>query len=237
MVKKGEKLSEETKLKMSLNHDDRSGEKHPMYGKHHSKEARAKMSKSRMGKRMGKDNPRYGVHLSIETKEKIRKARKGIIFHSLATRRKLSKVLRGIPKTAEHKAKTINQWHDKEWKDRQIRLQRLGMIIRPNKPETIMLDLLNTHYPNQWRYTGDGTFIIDGLNPDFVNINGKKQIIEVFGDYWHGEGVRGYRQTEEGREEAFNSFGYATLIIWEHELRNTTKVLEKISIFMGRTQL
>lgn len=49
------------------------GNKHPMYGKHHSKETRKKMSKSRKGERNGM----YGKHHSKETKQKISKAHKG----------------------------------------------------------------------------------------------------------------------------------------------------------------
>jgi len=58
-----------------------------------------------------------------------------------------------------------------------------SMNIKPNKPENKVLNALNKYYPTQWKYTGDGSLIIDGLNPDFVNVNGHKYIIEVFGMY------------------------------------------------------
>ena len=51
---------EESKRKMSDNHADFSGEKHPMFGKHHSEETKKKMSESHIGK-----------HFSEESKKKI----------------------------------------------------------------------------------------------------------------------------------------------------------------------
>ena len=38
-----------------------NGEKHPMYGKHHSEETKKKISKNRRGKCKGKDNHLYGI--------------------------------------------------------------------------------------------------------------------------------------------------------------------------------
>lgn len=46
----------------------RSGEKHYMFGKHHSKEVIEKMSLAKIGKK----NPMFGKHHSEETKNKIR---------------------------------------------------------------------------------------------------------------------------------------------------------------------
>ena len=98
------KHSEETRLRMTLNHADFSGEKNPFYGKHLSKEAKDKISKANKGKFVGEKspfygkkhsqvtrdkisknhadvsgekNPFYGKHLSKEAKDKISKANKG----------------------------------------------------------------------------------------------------------------------------------------------------------------
>ena len=54
------KHSKETRRKISDNHADFSGKKHPMFGKHHSEETKKKMSESHIGK-----------HLSEEAKKKI----------------------------------------------------------------------------------------------------------------------------------------------------------------------
>lgn len=82
----GRKLSEETKEKLSEIAKQRTGEKNPFYGKHHSEESKLKMSESKKGKSLteehkqkisnaikGENHPNYGKHLSEETKKKIGK--------------------------------------------------------------------------------------------------------------------------------------------------------------------
>lgn len=61
-----------------------------------------------------------------------------------------------------------------------------SLKFKPNKPETIILNILNKFFPNEWEYVGDYKFWVNGNNPDFVNYN-KKKIIEFFGNYWHSK--------------------------------------------------
>jgi hypothetical protein len=84
--------------------------------------------------------------------------------------------------------------------------------------------VLQTHFPDEWEYNGDGKVILNGLVPDFVNKNGQKAVIEVFGDYWHSaRSTKHYRkltwhQTELGRTMAYNALGFHSLILWEKQL-------------------
>ena len=77
-----------------------------------------------------------------------------------------------------------------------------------------------------------------GLVPDFVNIDGKKEIIEVFGDYWHDSTKRdlSWHATELGRIMAYQAIGYKCLIIWEHELKELSEeqLINKIKLFFRR---
>ncbi len=142
-------------------------------------------------------------------------------------------------------------WSDPEYRERQVRRRRefwasgspelierrkkmiAGLNLRPNKPETAVFDLLEELFPSEWKYMGDGQVIIGGLNPDFININGKKLIVEVFGDYWHTQKLKPYR-INEGRREVYAAYGYRTLIIWERETKkNLDELNKKVTEFVA----
>ena len=117
--------SEEVKKKMSESH---SGEKHHMFGKHHSEETKKKMSESKKGKPAhnkgvpmseetrrklseakkgllsGEKNPMFGKHHSEETKQKIGEVHKGKHIYE-EQKKKLSIALKGRIMSDEHKKK------------------------------------------------------------------------------------------------------------------------------------
>lgn len=96
---------------------------------------------------------------------------------------------------------------------------------RPNKPEKKIMELLNENFPNEWKYVGDGSIWIDHKNPDFININGKKKLIEFFGDYWHRN------DNGENRIKHFKKYGFETIIIREKELGDLQEIKRKIEQF------
>jgi len=211
----GKHPSEETRQKMRDSHNDwQVGELHPMYGKRHSAESRKKMSDAHIGIQAGENHPMYGQHHSDEAKEKM------IAAHL------------GIPLSGDHKKKigkasknvwdTISEEKRNEWQGN----IRKALACSPNKPEQIILSTLNYLYPGEWEFVGDGQLIIAGKCPDFVNVNGQKKLIELFGDYWH----RG--QDPKDRINIFKPYGFDTLVIWEHELKEMGSVIEKIQNFM-----
>ena len=65
--------NEISKKKMSENHANFKGENHHMYGKHHSKETKRKISEANKGE----NHHMYGKHHSEETKNKISESLKG----------------------------------------------------------------------------------------------------------------------------------------------------------------
>lgn len=105
--------------------------------------------------------------------------------------------------------------------------------VFPNNPEKQIINLLNTLFPDEYKYTGDFSFWIEGKNPDFTNTNGKKKIIELFGNYWHSEKVTGQNTEFHCREKIdhYKKNGYDALIIWESELKGISKLKEKIINF------
>ncbi len=92
--------------------------------------------------------------------------------------------------------------------------------MKPNKPEKLMIKLIKeNNLP--FNYVGDGAIWFRGeghaFNPDFLSKN-PKHIIEIYGDYWHNRADVKLRDT--GRIKVYSSYGYKTLVIWEHELFN-----------------
>ena len=77
-------------------------------------------------------------------------------------------------------------------------------------------------------YNGDFSNWIGNRNPDFLDKNSKK-IIEVFGDWWHGEKYRCSHNDTDSNEvhenkkiEYYRSLGYDCIVLWEgyiHEHR------------------
>jgi len=128
-----------------------------------------------------------------------------------------------------HKERQLRMWRDPEY----ARNQHKAIHAIPNKPETILLELLQNLFPDEYKYVGDGSILIGFKNPDFVNINGQKKVIELFGDYWHSEGVTGVSEEQhvQERKDTFRKYGYQTLVIWEHELENTDLTKQKVLEF------
>lgn len=182
-----------------------------------------------------------GKIYSNETRKKISESSKGNTRwlgrnHNEATRARLRDIHLGtkLPKETKMKMSATHKrlFEDPEHKSRILEAVRMGMTIHPNKPETIVLGMLNEIDLGNWEFTGDGKVVMGGRIPDFFNTNGHKKIIEVFGDYWHGERARCYEETEAGRIELFKGFGYSTLVIWESELKEPERVKGKIREFV-----
>lgn len=95
------------------------------------------------------------------------------------------------------------------------------------KPELKFIEICEK-YNLPFRYTGDGSFWIENVNPDFVECNGKKIAVEVFGDYWHSrpEKIR----EDELKERTLAKYGWKRIIIWQHELDSLPEetIIDKI---------
>lgn len=165
-------------------------------------EVRKKNSESNKGKKLSEE--------TIQ-KMKLRTGEKNGFYgkkHSDKTRKHLSERRKEIWKTEDYVRKIMKAYN-----------------VQPNKKEKKLDEILQTILPNHYRYVGDGQVILEGKNPDFINCNGQKKIIELFGTYWHETSEERYRK------EHFSKYGYDTLIIWEHELKNEKELIEKIKEF------
>ena len=104
----------------------------------------------------------------------------------------------------------------------------------PNKSEEYLFQLIEEVCPNEYKYVGDGSLWIYGLNPDFAHCNGKKKLIELFGEYWHIGVDTPWKRTEFGRKAIFSQLGYDILIVWSKELKDRGAVIERIKEFNNR---
>lgn len=227
---KGKKQSAEAIRKMKENHHYLSGPNHPMFGKTHTDEVKKRLSESHKGIKQSAElirkrvESRRGYRPTEETKAKTSASEKGKIV-SAETRKKCSEANKGIRRSpaTEFKSDSMKaKYRDPSY----IEKMRKAWNIKPNKAEVRMLELLNALYPNEWKYTGDFSFTINGKCPDFVNCNGKKLIIEYFGDHWH------QGDDPKKRSDVFKPYGYETLVIWGSEMKSIENVISRIHSFV-----
>ena len=111
-------------------------------------------------------------------------------------------------------------WQNKEYREQQItRLNSeenvkkalKGLFKRPTSFEKKIIDLCKK-YNFPYKYVGDGELIICYRNPDFVNVNGQKKLIEP---YYSGCHPVNY---EESRGGLFAKYGWKTLFLNEKDL-------------------
>jgi len=232
-------------------------------GSKHTQFARDKMSKAKLGKKItdihkeniGKaskrrwadpvfnqrmSDSRLGHFTSEETKEKI----KTKTSENWKNPEFIEKQRIGVNKCYEDPEYRKRQcagvkklWLDPEWAEKTIQhSNETNETIRPNKPEKKVLGILKT-LESDIEYVGDGSYWVlgTGKNPDFVNEE-KKQIIEVFGCYWHGCKKhfpdKSKQRQNVFRVNKFKKLGYSVLVVWECELKDSQFVIEKIYKFI-----
>jgi very-short-patch-repair endonuclease len=98
-----------------------------------------------------------------------------------------------------------------------------------NKKEKELNRLLQNIFPKEYKFVGNGKIFLDAFNPDFINCNGQKKIIELYGDYWHN--LPDARIRNKMRLKVYRKYGYNTLVIWESELKNKRELKRKVKYF------
>lgn len=103
-------------------------------------------------------------------------------------------------------------------------------------------------------FTGDGKFwrrlplLKHNKNPDFIvpgpdpehPKRGVRQVVEVFGDFWHSKMFTGKVPFEHESEliAAFAEIGMACLVIWESEVKaDQEAVRARLAAFLGREEI
>ena len=115
------------------------------------------------------------------------------------------------------------QWQDSEFAKKMMQSWKR----MPNKKE-LELEEVICSVSNDFQYNGNAEcgVVIGGKIPDFIDINGKKKIIELYGDYWHcGENTNILRRH-------YAKYGYDCLVIWEKELKDKKATRQRIKQFV-----
>ena len=151
---------------------------------------------------------------------------------------------KGLTKETDQRLFDISNLIKDLWKDPDYAIRclsaKMASVSPPNGEEMELMDLIDNICHGEFRYNGDarlGVFIANHV-PDFVNVNGKKKLIEYNGCYWHGCKRCGYEEFNfnNGKDakkiKDYKDLGWDCLTVWGHELRNKKKLEKKIETFL-----
>jgi len=124
------------------------------------------------------------------------------------------------------------RWQDQAYVSKLMK----ALNASPNQVEGRIIRICEEHNL-EFKYNGDFSLgvVLNGLIPDMVNVNGKKQVIEILGDYFHSPEMIGDRKkgSAEGKIEVYSELGFKCLILWESEIKSMSdnQIFEKIRTF------
>jgi len=241
----GHSMSKESKLQSSETHL-KLFQEDPEYAKSISKS----VSKALMGHEVAEETRRRisagntGKTMSKESKQRNREAHLGKVMSEDARQNmsiaqsesyvsdptrsgRISESLRQTnvqdPTVNARRSSTMREtWKDPRYVEAWSEGMKKGLHTRPNGPETVVLSTLSKHFPGEWKYTGGNDVRIGRHNPDFMNVNGKKQVIEVFGVWWHSE------EEVEPLIVHYKKYGFNCLVIWEYDVFDEGLIVERV---------
>jgi len=195
-----------------------------MMGHKHSKETIEKIRQSNLGKKRSEETKR---NISLSNLGHI----KPINAYSFPKGIQMRKGLTSPMKGKKHKKESIEKlrkscklmwkkegsiFQNREWLENRAKKVIAGLMKRPTSFEQKISNLC-FKYNLPFVYKGDGNFLINFKNPDFVNEK-DKVVIEVFYSYFK---IRDYGSVENYKEfckEKYNSAGWRVIFIDENDL-------------------
>ena len=205
---KGKKLSVLTKLRISLAKKGKTNHKisetrkklfnenklipwnkgkHHMQGKNHPL--------------YGRPRPEYVMKRMRKGLEKWKKSNKMIPWNKGKTNvySAEANLIRSI--------KSRRLWENENYRERVLKHSLKGLLKRPTSLEGKLIELIQ-RYDLPFRYCGNGSEIIGGFNPDFIETAGRKLLIETANRFHHPENY------EKQRYAIFAKRGFRTLFLW-----------------------
>jgi len=144
-----------------------------------------------------------GKPCSDETKAKLKGQKR-----SGEVRLKMSNAKKGKPLSAEHIRKVLTRRTPTS-----LEKKFQNIVDKNNLP---------------YKFVGDGSFMIERKNPDFINTNGHKIAIEVYARYYKLRHKETVQEWMDEREAIFNKYGWSVIFFDETQVneKNVVKQLQ-----------
>lgn len=137
------------------------------------------------------------------------------------------------PKLRKERIAKMSKISKEQWKNPYFVEKMLkSRHSKPNQTEAALLELLERTFPNIWKYNGDGSYcyLLQNWNykgrhiPDFIRIDGRKQVIYSNGYYWHPP------EDEERQLKDCAKYGIKCFVVWadnQYQILSEWTKLEK----------
>jgi len=171
------------------------------------------LSKGENNSMHGKEN-KWGKHTEI-MKQKMKEKN---CMYDIKIKKKHQQSITTIKYKEGQRKDSIERWKNKEYAKKVIENSLKGLLKRPTTFEQKISDLC-IKYNLPFLYKGNGSFLINYKNPDFVNEK-DKIVIEVFYSWFK---IRDYGSVENYKEfckRKYESAGWKVIFIDELDLSN-----------------
>jgi hypothetical protein len=109
-------------------------------------------------------------------------------------------------------------------------MKKVLSISRPTSYEKKLLKLIDEN-KLAYIFTGDGQVWIGNSNPDFINCNGGKKVIEVFESFFKIKRFGSVEKYKRQKVENYGKFGFKVMFIDEKDLKDEQVCINKIKEF------
>jgi len=149
--------------------------------------------------------------------------------HTDEYKKKMSLIFKGKPMHSDETKKKIGKKSKEFHSSMSVEKKKKWFfkLFSSQKPNGLEKRLIKVFKKNNlpYKYVGDGKIWIVKKNPDFLNTNGKKEVIEANGCYWHGcpkcypnGGYKGVKDNSKRISSHYRKFGFECKNIWEHDI-------------------
>ena len=171
-----------------------------------------------------------GLKSSPEAKEKMKIAKLGNKnpMSKLENRIKVSLGKKGksivLPPFTEEHCKNISKVRKKTWLNPEYRRKQELKWLDPVYRRKVLGRRIPTSYEKRlnglilkynlpYKYVGDGSVILGTMNPDFIDVNGQKKVVEVYESFYKVKNYKSCKNYEKDRREKLSKFGFGVVFI------------------------